>query len=186
MVKETSSEPREFVQRQRRILRQFSEKTKAEVYDFVMLLDSPSNFNRDLGKSLLRREMPRCTEFASSALNEFETRAVVGELLDYSGMLPSMDGLRTAAWYSNMSLGNQLLSMVLQFLKVFIAILNCPKKASGARFSWFMMIGSKFLHDSIELRTQLEANKPGMMANMVTHYSPIGELCQTFMSFRPS
>lgn len=97
MVKETSSEPREFVQRQRRILRQFSEKTKAEVYDFVMLLDSPSNFNRDLGKSLLRREMPRCTEFASSALNEFETRAVVGELLDYSGMLPSMDGLRTAA-----------------------------------------------------------------------------------------
>jgi hypothetical protein len=35
--------------------------------------------------------MPRFTEFASSALNEFEARAVVRELLDQYGMLHLLD-----------------------------------------------------------------------------------------------
>lgn len=87
----STTNPREFVQRRGRILRRFEGKTKAEIYDFVVLPEPPSNFNRDLGKSILRREMPRFTEFASSALNEFEARVVVRQLLNQYGMLHLLD-----------------------------------------------------------------------------------------------
>jgi superfamily II DNA or RNA helicase len=88
----STTNPREFVQRRGRILRLSEGKDKAEVYDFIIVPEPHSqNFNIDTGKSLLKREMPRFAEFASCALNEFEARSVVRDLLDQSGMLHLLD-----------------------------------------------------------------------------------------------
>jgi superfamily II DNA or RNA helicase len=88
----STTNPREFVQRRGRVLRLAEGKDKAEIYDFIIVPEPPSeNFNIDIGKSLLKREMPRFAEFSSSALNEFEARSSVRDLLDRYGMLHLLD-----------------------------------------------------------------------------------------------
>jgi superfamily II DNA or RNA helicase len=88
----SSTNPREFVQRRGRILRRAEGKERADVYDFLVLPDAEAGTGcDDGGRSLLRREMPRFAEFASSAMNEFEARAVIRPLLDECQMLPLLD-----------------------------------------------------------------------------------------------
>lgn len=88
----STTNPREFVQRRGRVLRLAKEKNKAELYDFIVMPEIPSEtFNRETGKSLLRREMPRFAEFSSSALNEFEARAIVRYIADIYEMLHLLD-----------------------------------------------------------------------------------------------
>ena len=102
----STTNPREFVQRRGRVLRLFEEKKKAEIYDFIVIPDPPSvSFNEKIGKSLLRREMPRFAEFSSSALNEFEARAIVRDLLDRYGMLHLMDEKPWDIYHEMMSSG---------------------------------------------------------------------------------
>jgi len=83
----SSTNPREFVQRRGRVLRRFKGKERADVYDFLVL---PSG-SGDVDKGLLRREMPRFAEFASSAINEFDARSIVRPILDANEMLPLLD-----------------------------------------------------------------------------------------------
>ncbi len=88
----STTNPREFVQRRGRVLRLAEGKNKAELYDFIVMPEHPSkNFDRETGKSLLRREMPRFAEFSSSALNEFEARSIVRDIADIYEMLNLLD-----------------------------------------------------------------------------------------------
>lgn len=88
----SSTNPREFVQRRGRILRLAKGKSEALIYDFIVVppLERIA-LKRDSDISLLRREMPRFAEFASSAQNEFQARATVREILDHYEMLNLLD-----------------------------------------------------------------------------------------------
>lgn len=88
----STTNPRQFVQRRGRVLRRSAGKTKAQIFDFLVL-PSPevSEENRDSAISLLRREMPRFAEFSSAASNAFAARDVVFPILDAFGMLDLLD-----------------------------------------------------------------------------------------------
>ena len=88
----SSTNPREFVQRRGRILRLCEGKNEAIIYDFIVV--PPSNrlvLQKDADVSILKREMPRFAEFASSALNEFQARSTVRDILDQYEMLNLLD-----------------------------------------------------------------------------------------------
>ena len=88
----SSTNPREFVQRRGRILRLAEGKSEAIVHDFIVV--PPSDrlaLQKDTDASILKREMPRFVEFASSALNEFQARATVRDILDQYEMLNLLD-----------------------------------------------------------------------------------------------
>ena len=88
----STSNPREFIQRRGRILRCAKDKKRAELFDFVVVPDLGSGSQkREIGASLLRREMPRFVEFSYLASNEFKARAVVRELLNHFEMLHLLD-----------------------------------------------------------------------------------------------
>lgn len=79
----STTNPKEFVQRRGRILRKCDGKIRANVFDFVVVPDiKHAHLRRDSDLGMLRREMPRFTEFAASAENEFEARAVIREIVN--------------------------------------------------------------------------------------------------------
>ncbi len=84
----STSNPKEFVQRRGRILRLSTGKSRSIIYDFIVVprLEYIS-LKRDVDASLLRREMPRFAEFASSALNQFEAREKLWALINHYEML---------------------------------------------------------------------------------------------------
>lgn len=88
----STTNPREFVQRRGRILRLSKGKDKAILYDFIVT-PRPENLplKRDIDATLLKREMPRFAEFSSSALNEFEARSFLWDLLNHYEMLNLFD-----------------------------------------------------------------------------------------------
>ena len=88
----SSTNPREFVQRRGRILRRSKGKDCALIYDFLVVPSKERlnlNLNADIG--ILRREMPRFAEFASSSINQFQARAVLRDMLDQVEMLNLLD-----------------------------------------------------------------------------------------------
>lgn len=88
----STTNPREFIQRRGRILRKAEGKTKAIVYDFVVVPSTAQVERQDvLGASVLRREMPRFAEFSSSAMNQFEARSIIRDILDQYEMLNLLD-----------------------------------------------------------------------------------------------
>lgn len=88
----SSTNPREFVQRRGRILRKSEGKDRAVIYDFLVVPPS-ERVALKLGSdvTILQREMPRFVEFASSAINQFNARAVVRDILDRLEMLNLLD-----------------------------------------------------------------------------------------------
>lgn len=88
----SSTNPREFVQRRGRILRMAKGKSEAIIYDYIVVPPSERlSLKRDADVSILKREMPRFAEFASSALNEFQARSAVRDILDHYEMLNLLD-----------------------------------------------------------------------------------------------
>ncbi len=88
----SSTNPREFVQRRGRILRISDGKDRAVIYDFIVVppferlaLRHPSDV------AILKREMPRFVEFASSATNQFNARSVIREILNKFELLNLLD-----------------------------------------------------------------------------------------------
>lgn len=85
----STTNPKEFIQRRGRVLRLAEGKARAVIYDFIV---TPADrCQQETGQSLLRREMPRFAEFASAALNEFEARSKLHDILDRYGMLNLFD-----------------------------------------------------------------------------------------------
>ncbi len=88
----SSTNPREFVQRRGRILRKANGKDRAVIYDFLVA-PPPERLDLKLGADvgILKREMPRFAEFASSAINQFSARSVVRDILDKLELLNLLD-----------------------------------------------------------------------------------------------
>jgi len=88
----STTNPREFVQRRGRILRLSKGKSKAIIYDFFVMPDTKRmKLQNDTDINIIKREMPRFVEFASSSENEFQARSKVREILDYYQMLNLLD-----------------------------------------------------------------------------------------------
>lgn len=88
----SSTNPREFVQRRGRILRTARGKSEAVIYDYIVVPPYERlSLKEDVDVSILKREMPRFAEFAFSALNEFQARSAVRDILDHYEMLNLLD-----------------------------------------------------------------------------------------------
>jgi len=88
----SSTNPREFVQRRGRILRLAEGKSEAIIYDYIVVPPTKRiALKKEADVSVLKREMPRFAEFSSSALNEFQARSAVRDILDQYGMLNLLD-----------------------------------------------------------------------------------------------
>ena len=80
----SSSNPKEFIQRRGRILRQSSGKEHAEIHDLIAVppIDyreyKTSTFRTE--RKIVRKELERFNEFAGMALNKFEARNKIWEL----------------------------------------------------------------------------------------------------------
>ena len=74
----SSSNPKEFIQRRGRILRQYSGKKFAEIHDLITIPPLKyrqfSNSTFDTERKIIERELSRFAEFSKSALNEFSAR----------------------------------------------------------------------------------------------------------------
>jgi ERCC4-related helicase len=80
----STTNPRQFIQRRGRILRKSEGKEKAVIHDFIVIppVSEDTSKNIDYKKNILKREMPRFSEFASLAMNEFEARGKLKNVLD--------------------------------------------------------------------------------------------------------
>ena len=88
----STTNPKEFVQRRGRVLRLAQGKSRADIYDFIVV-PRPEyvKLKRDVDASLLKREMPRFAEFAGSAINEFKARSKIRDLLNSYELLNLFD-----------------------------------------------------------------------------------------------
>ncbi|GAB4267435.1 MAG: DEAD/DEAH box helicase family protein [Candidatus Promineifilaceae bacterium] len=86
----SSSNPREFVQRRGRILRQYPDKAHSIIHDLIavppMTLDQASpTFQAE--RSIMRRELARFKEFANPALNKHQALDVIWKVAEHYGLL---------------------------------------------------------------------------------------------------
>ena len=83
----STSNPKEFIQRRGRLLRNYPGKQPPEIYDFVIGPWGHLNtYDEDLAKSLLRRELPRIVEFNSLSRTKHTATKEVYEVCKYYGM----------------------------------------------------------------------------------------------------
>ena len=80
VILSSTRNPRQYVQRRGRVLRRFPNKTKAIIYDFIVLPNS--NFNHPVSKKLILAEMERVNDFLQLADNKLQ----VEEQLDQLGL----------------------------------------------------------------------------------------------------
>lgn len=82
----SSTNPREFIQRRGRVLRKYKGKNFAYIYDFITLprdLNKVSLVGNDVLKfdySLIKKELIRSKEFASLALNKYESLKILEQI----------------------------------------------------------------------------------------------------------
>lgn len=82
----SSTNPREFIQRRGRVLRKYSGKDFAYIYDFITLprdLNTVSLVSNNILKfdySLIKKELIRSKEFAQLALNKYEALEILEEI----------------------------------------------------------------------------------------------------------
>ena len=90
----SSSNPREFIQRRGRVLRRAPGKDHATIYDLITVPPQPGTLDEDslrAERSLLRRELRRFSEFASSARNAQAAYDVIWDMARQFGMLDFAD-----------------------------------------------------------------------------------------------
>ena len=82
----SSTNPKEYVQRRGRVLRKFTGKTHAVIYDFITLpipLAEVAEYDPEViesVKSLARREIIRLRDFAAIAENPFDSDSLIAEI----------------------------------------------------------------------------------------------------------
>lgn len=77
----SSRNPKQFIQRRGRILRRSPGKEYAEIYDFIVKIPNSLLENNEIEKKLLRAELNRVAEFASLAMNSFDTVKILRPIL---------------------------------------------------------------------------------------------------------
>ncbi|MYC76382.1 DEAD/DEAH box helicase [Candidatus Poribacteria bacterium] len=90
----SSSNPKEFIQRRGRILRQSLGKEHAEIHDLIAV--PPMDYQQyptatfATERKIVARELKRFSEFAGMALNKFEARDKIWELAKYYNLLGAL------------------------------------------------------------------------------------------------
>ena len=80
----SSTNPKEYIQRRGRVLRTYSGKSFAIIYDFVTLprnlndITAMTDLTYDIG--LIKRELTRVKDFASLSLNEYQSEKIIDEI----------------------------------------------------------------------------------------------------------
>jgi superfamily II DNA or RNA helicase len=87
----SSTNPREFVQRRGRVLRKNPGKNRAYIYDFFVGPWSLSPYSRSTAQSLLRRELPRFSEFNSLNEKKYEAIKEIRYACEYFNMVNEID-----------------------------------------------------------------------------------------------
>lgn len=87
----SSQNPRQFIQRRGRILRNLPGKVRADIYDYVVMPSLSTMDDNGFMESLIRREMPRFAEFASLADNQYQAKQKIWNILDSYGLLHLLD-----------------------------------------------------------------------------------------------
>ena len=85
----STTNPKEFIQRRGRVLRKSKGKTYASIYDFIVI--PPHGADKDAAQSILRRELPRFSEFADAAVNKYVARGKMLSILEEFGMQMYID-----------------------------------------------------------------------------------------------
>lgn len=88
----STTNPKEFIQRRGRILRIYSNKIRAYIYDFMV---GPWKFINNVEdkylKKLLMRELPRFAEFNSCAENKASNRQLLASYCEHYGFIDELD-----------------------------------------------------------------------------------------------
>lgn len=87
----STGNPRQFIQRRGRILRQHPDKQFAKIYDLVVVPSSvPTGSTFDLERNLVRKELERVVDFAYMAINKYEAIAAVQSICDRYDINPDI------------------------------------------------------------------------------------------------
>ncbi|WP_297639066.1 DEAD/DEAH box helicase family protein [uncultured Clostridium sp.] len=86
----STSNPREFVQRRGRILRNAKGKRLAILYDFIVV---PESAKEKTYINIIKKEMPRFAEFSRYAINQYGSRKILIKYLETLGLEYLMDKL---------------------------------------------------------------------------------------------
>jgi superfamily II DNA or RNA helicase len=80
----STGNPRQFIQRRGRVLRQHKDKTHAVIHDLVVIPTLGHNEKTyNMERSLVKKELERVIDFASLALNDMETYYELEEVLNF-------------------------------------------------------------------------------------------------------
>ncbi|MBO3273494.1 helicase-related protein, partial [Hymenobacter defluvii] len=83
----STGNPRQFIQRRGRILRQHPQKSFAYIYDLVVIpRTDPTSATFDLERNLARKELERVVHFSYMALNKYEAIERFREICEYYGL----------------------------------------------------------------------------------------------------
>ena len=94
----STSNPREFIQRRGRILRNSPGKHIANIFDFVIL---PTTNDYDLFRNIVEKELPRFAEFSKYAINSISCRTEVRKILGNYSLEYLMDKLPWEVYQEN-------------------------------------------------------------------------------------
>lgn len=94
----STSNPREFIQRRGRILRNSPNKNIAEIHDFIVL---PQTSDSDLFINIAEKELPRFAEFSRYAINSISCRIDVSNILKRYNLEYLMDKLPWEVYEDN-------------------------------------------------------------------------------------
>lgn len=76
----STTNPKEFIQRRGRVLRTFTGKSFAVIYDFMVI--PPDGTDNATASSIIRRELPRFAEFSDAARNKYFSRKIIFPILE--------------------------------------------------------------------------------------------------------
>lgn len=79
-----STNPREYVQRIGRVIRQFKNKDNANIYDFIVEVNSQADFSPEIKafeKKIFEKELTRASDMARNAINNAEVQVILDQKL---------------------------------------------------------------------------------------------------------
>ncbi|CAH1001254.1 hypothetical protein LEM8419_02153 [Neolewinella maritima] len=79
----STGNPRQFIQRRGRILRQHPDKSMAKIYDLIVVPQPNDEQNRNIERSLVRSELERVRNFSTLAVNQIDSFKVLQPTLEY-------------------------------------------------------------------------------------------------------
>ena len=90
----STGNPRQFIQRRGRILRQHPAKSFAYIYDMVVIPDTnPATPDFDLERNLMQKELERVVHFAFMAINKYEATSIFKDVCALYGL--NLDTIHT-------------------------------------------------------------------------------------------